>query len=81
MLKLIRWSLLFFAISCNRIPDEVEISENVYMKGTDDAGYIVYSIYRGKELYHKYSDDTKDTTAMIKEAKAALKNYKQNLAL
>jgi uncharacterized protein YfaP (DUF2135 family) len=72
--------LFFFALlclfACQKSETKNNLTPEIYLQGSNEDGYIVSVNYYGTEVYYKYTDDTKDTTFMIQEGKAALELYK-----
>lgn len=77
--------LLFLTIvclfSCNPETKDKKISSEIYLKGSNEDGYVVSVNYFGTEVYYKYTDDAADTTNMIIEAKVALESYKKDRSI
>ena len=72
---------LLCLFSCNESETGKKISSEIYLKGSNEDGYVVSVNYFGTEVYYKYTDDAADTTNMIIEAKVALESYKKDRSI
>ena len=80
MNKLLFISLLFL-FSCHESETGKNVTSEIYLKGSNEDGYIVSVNYFGTEVYYKYTDDARDTTNMIQEGKETLELYKRQKSI
>ena len=72
---------LLYLFSCHESETRKNVTSEIYLKGSNEDGYIVSVNYYGTEVYYKYTDDSRDTTNMIQEGKEALELFKSQKSI